>query len=37
MKYLKYINQSLSQEKSDKLNKFISSVEIQEAIKCMKN
>ena len=30
---LKYINQSLSTEDSDKLNKFISSIEIEEAIK----
>ena len=29
---LKYINQSLSTEDSDKLNKFISSIEIEEAI-----
>ena len=34
---LKYINQSLSTEDSDKLNKFISSIEIEEAIKGMKN
>ena len=33
---LKYINQSLSTEDSDKLNKFISSIEIEEAIKGMK-
>ena len=31
------INQSLSTEDSDKLNKFISSIEIEEAIKGMKN
>ena len=34
---LKYINQSLSTEDSDKLNKFISSIEIEKAIKGMKN
>ena len=32
---LEYINQSLSHEDSDKLNKFISSVEIEEAIKSL--
>ena len=37
MENLKYINQSLSTEDSDKLNKFISSIEIEEAIKGMKN
>ena len=34
---LKYINQSLSTEDRDKLNKFISCIEIEEAIKGMKN
>ena len=37
MEIYKYINRSLSYEDSDKRNKFFSSVEIEKAVKNMKN